>query len=63
MARSSTANEPFLADADLRLIAESIPHIVRMAAPDGSSTYLNRQGAVYTGRGKGADHNPDWSSL
>jgi diguanylate cyclase (GGDEF)-like protein/PAS domain S-box-containing protein len=63
MARSSTANEPFLADADLRLIAESIPHIVWMAAPDGSSTYLNRQGAVYTGRGNGADHDPDRPSL
>ena len=32
MTRSSTANESFLAEADLRLIAESIPHIVWMAA-------------------------------
>ena len=63
MARSSTANEPFLADADLRLIAESIPHIVWMAAPDGSSTYLNRQGATYAGRGNDAVNDPDWPSL
>ncbi len=63
MTRSSTANEPFLEDADLRLIAESIPHIVWMTTADGSSTYLNRQGRTYTGRPLGADHNPDWVAL
>ncbi|MDQ1481296.1 MAG: hypothetical protein QOI44_2157, partial [Actinomycetota bacterium] len=62
MARSSTANEPFLADADLRLIAESIPHIVWMAAADGSSTYLNRQGADYAGHALDVNA-PDWVAL
>ena len=28
-----------LTDADFRLIAESIPHVVWMAAPDGSTQY------------------------
>jgi diguanylate cyclase (GGDEF)-like protein/PAS domain S-box-containing protein len=63
MTRSSTANEPFLAEADLRLIAESIPHIVWMATADGSSTYLNRQGSIYMGRAPDAHHDPDWVSL
>ncbi|MCU4185472.1 EAL domain-containing protein [Acidiferrimicrobium sp. IK] len=30
-------------------LAESIPHIVWTAAPDGTTTYLNRQGCEYTG--------------
>jgi diguanylate cyclase (GGDEF)-like protein/PAS domain S-box-containing protein len=63
MTRSSTANEPFLAEADLRLIAESIPHIVWMAAADGSSTYLNRQGSIYAGRSLDAVLDPDWVTL
>src|SRR5512133_427607 len=64
MARSSTPNEAFLAEADLRLIAESIPHIVWMAAADGSSTYLNRQGTTFTGRTLGdADDDPDWVAM
>ena len=62
MTRSSTANESFLAEADLRLIAESIPHIVWMAAADGSSTYLNRQGSTYAGRTLDANA-PDWIAL
>jgi diguanylate cyclase (GGDEF)-like protein/PAS domain S-box-containing protein len=64
MARSSTANEAFLAEADLRLIAESIPHIVWMAAADGSSTYLNRQGTTFTGRTlRDGDGDPDWVAM
>ena len=31
------------------MIAESIPHIVWTASPDGATTYFNRQGTDYTG--------------
>jgi PAS domain S-box-containing protein len=36
-------------DIDLWAIAESIPHIVWVAAPDGSIEYLNRQAIEYAG--------------
>ncbi|MDQ1465688.1 MAG: hypothetical protein QOH10_103, partial [Actinomycetota bacterium] len=62
MTRSSTAPEAFLADADLRLIAESIPHIVWMSTADGLSTYLNRQGAAYAGHVLDVNA-PDWVAL
>ena len=40
---------PPLSAADARLIAETIPHIVWIAEPDGANRYLNRQGRAYTG--------------
>jgi diguanylate cyclase (GGDEF)-like protein/PAS domain S-box-containing protein len=50
-------------EADLRLIAESIPHIVFMAAPDGSTEYFNRQGTAYTGSPAEANYGWDWLSF
>lgn len=41
--------KPPLGEREARLIAESIPHIVWMAAADGSSTYFNQRGTAYTG--------------
>jgi hypothetical protein len=38
-----------LGEPDAELIAESIPHIVWTASPDGAATYFNRQG----GRARG----------
>ncbi len=52
-----------MADADLRLIAESIPHIVWMADADGATDYLNRQGTTYTGLAPEANFGWDWVSL
>ena len=49
--------------ADLQLIAESIPHIVWMADPDGSTEYFNRRGCEYTGFPAGATYGWDWLSL
>ncbi len=63
MTRSSTKDEPFLADADLWLMAESIPHIVWMAGPDGATEYFNRQGATYTGQAPDANYGWDWVAL
>ena len=36
-------------EADFRLIAESIPHIVWISAPDGSTVYFNRQATKFAG--------------
>src|SRR5579864_9033271 len=48
-----------LPQIDLELIAESIPHIVWMAGPDGATEYFNRRGTEYTGLP--ADANYDWA--
>ena len=48
---------------DARLIAESIPLIVWIAAPDGATTYLNRQGAEYTGCLQEASSDWNWVTL
>jgi diguanylate cyclase (GGDEF)-like protein/PAS domain S-box-containing protein len=50
-------------DADFRVIAESIPHLVWLATPDGSTTYCNRYGAEYTGAPAGTTYGGDWASL
>ncbi|MFI5286711.1 MAG: HD domain-containing phosphohydrolase [Candidatus Dormibacteria bacterium] len=57
------AFERALSDADFRLIAESIPHIVWAAAPDGSTDYFNKQGTDYTGRTADANYGWDWLNL
>ena len=38
-----------LTDADFRLLAESIPHIVWMSSADGAAEYFNQQGLDYVG--------------
>ena len=50
-------------EADFRLIAESIPHIVWTAAPDGSTQYFNRQATTYSGSRVTAAHGWDWQTL
>jgi PAS domain-containing protein len=45
------------------LIAESIPHIVWMAGPDGSTEYFNRQGTEYPGLSKEANYGWAWVAL
>jgi PAS domain S-box-containing protein len=42
------------------LIAESIPHIVWTAAPDGAVTYFNRMGTEYTGLPREATYDWNW---
>ena len=63
MSLSSSVNEASLTDADFRLVADSLPHIVWMARPDGSTEYLNRQGTTYTGRAPDASYGWDWFAL
>ena len=50
-------------DTGLRSVAEAIPHIVWIAAPDGSVQYFNRRGTDYTGQPAGSVHGGNWVSL
>ncbi|MDT7784154.1 MAG: hypothetical protein QOF58_2573, partial [Pseudonocardiales bacterium] len=45
------------------LIAESIPHIVWTASPDGATTYFNRQGTDYTGWPRETNYEWNWVTL
>lgn len=44
-------------------MADSIPHIVWMARPDGSTAYVNRRGTEYTGLAPDAASGWDWMTL
>jgi len=48
---------------DFEEMAESIPHIVWMSAPDGSTDYFNRQGSEYTGLPPQANYGWGWVEL
>ena len=48
---------------DFELIAESIPHIVWEAGPDGSTEYFNRFGTMFTGLPPEANYGWGWLSL
>jgi len=63
MTRSAAANGSSMSDADFRLIAESIPHIVWMASADGSTNYLNRLGTRYTGQPSEANYGWNWLAM
>lgn len=52
-----------ITDADFELIAESIPHIVWVAAPDGAVEYFNHRGTQYTGLPYGAADGWEWLAL
>jgi len=45
------------------MIAESIPHIVWTASPDGATTYFNRQGTDYTGFPRETNYEWNWVTL
>jgi diguanylate cyclase (GGDEF)-like protein/PAS domain S-box-containing protein len=50
-------------DVDSRLIAESIPQIVWMSAPDGATEYFNERGSRYTGMPREANTGWNWLQL
>ena len=61
---TTTASASAIAtEAGFGLIAESIPHIVWTATPDGTTTYFNRRATTYAGSRTGAAHSWDWLSL
>src|SRR6476469_6567523 len=45
------------------MIAESIPHILWTASPDGATTYFNRQGTDYTGCPRDTNYEWNWVTL
>jgi len=45
------------------MIAESMPHIVWAASPDGATTYFNRQGTDYTGCPRETNYDWNWVTL
>jgi two-component system, NtrC family, sensor kinase len=63
MTVSSMADHSALTDADFGRLAEAIPHIVWMAAPDGTTEYFNGQGVIYTGCPAEASFGWDSASL
>ena len=52
-----------LSASDFQMVAEAIPHIVWMAAPDGATTYFNQQGCEYTGCPRQANDGWGWVAL
>lgn len=48
---------------ELEVIAESIPHIVWLAAADGSTDYFNGRGTDYTGFAREANYGWGWVEL
>jgi PAS domain S-box-containing protein len=46
-----------------QMIAESIPHIVWTASPDGATNYFNRQGTDYTGCPRETNYEWNWVTL
>jgi PAS domain S-box-containing protein len=47
---------------EFHMIAESLPHIVWVAGPDGTTEYVNRRGTDYTGESREAYHGVNrWS--
>lgn len=63
MARPAARRGSLPKEPDFRLMADSIPHIVWMARPDGSTAYVNRQGTEYTGLAAGGASGWDWARL
>ncbi|MCU1394290.1 MAG: hypothetical protein JWM34_2718 [Ilumatobacteraceae bacterium] len=48
---------------ETRLMADAIPHIVFMAAPDGATTYFNEQGTEFTGCSRETNYDWNWVTL
>lgn len=61
--KSSASASATTAEAGFRLIAESIPHIVWTAAPNGVVEYFNRQATTFAGSRTEAARAWDWLSL
>ena len=52
-----------LSSAAINPVLDSIPHIVWVAAPDGSTTYVNDFCVDYTGRPREANYRWGWTGL
>jgi len=63
IASDRTKPESPLPEPTAELIAESIPHMVWTAAPDGATTYFNRRGTDYTGCPAETNYQWNWVTL
>ena len=63
MSRPGGARSVRIAQESFEAIAESIPHIVWLAAPDGATDYFNDRGTAYTGFARQANYGWRWVSL
>ena len=61
--RTTASASTATSDAEFRLIADSLAHIVWTAAPDGSTDYFNRQAATFCGSRAGVSSGWEWQSL
>ena len=61
--RAARSTVLFWTGSTQRSIAESIPHIVWTASPDGATTYFNRQGTDYTGCPRETNYEWNWVTL
>ena len=61
--RTTASASAATSDAEFRLIADSLAHIVWTAAPDGTTEYFNRQAASYCGSRLGVGSGWEWESL
>jgi PAS domain S-box-containing protein len=52
-----------LTDSEFKMVAETLPHIVWVASPDGATEYFNRQGTDYTGRPRAANEDRAWVNM
>jgi len=55
--------EDSLLEPEFQVIAEAIPHIVWISAPDGSTQYVNRTGITFGGLPQGALRDWNWLTL
>jgi PAS domain S-box-containing protein len=63
LARNEVACTPQTDEVDFRAIAESLPHMIWMAAPDGTTEYFNRRGTLFTGLPAETNYGWGWLSL
>src|SRR4051794_40909990 len=63
MARSNWERATRLTRAAFETIAESIPHIVWLAAAGGATDYFNEQGTDYTGLPRQANYGWGWVEM
>jgi PAS domain-containing protein len=63
MSRSRGTRSDRVRLAEFEAIAESIPHIVWLAAADGSTDYFNERGTAYTGFDREANYGWGWVEL
>jgi PAS domain S-box-containing protein len=61
--RAAPSRDDRLTSSDVNSVLDSIPHIVWLAAPDGSTSYVNDFCVEYTGRPRAANYKWGWTGV